>query len=130
MSTHIETPIAENSDFTLKLMLVGEDGETPLEEDGVVTAITMSLRDITGGVMIATDRDVLSGLTAVVTDPVGDYNFATPLTAEDNRVIEGSGELQLRLITLKVTHSGGKKRNQEFTYHLDAMQDVEDTVVP
>jgi hypothetical protein len=130
MSTHLETPIAENSDFVFKAMLVGEDGETPLEPDDVVEGITMSIRDVTGAIMIATNRDVLEGLTEVVTDPAGDYNFATGLTAEDNRVIAGSGEMQLRLITLKVTHSGGKKRNQEFTYHLDAMQDVEDTIIP
>lgn len=130
MSTHLETPIAENSDFMFKALLVGEDGVTPLEPDDVVEEIEMVLRDVTGGVLIEPGRDVLAGLTAVVTDPAGDYNFATPLTAEDNRAIEGSGEMQLRLITLKVTHSAGKKRNQEFTYHLDAMQDVEDTIVP
>lgn len=128
MSTHLETPIAENSDFTFKAMLVGEDGVTPLEPDDVVEGITMVLRDVAGGVLIEAGRDVLSGLTAVVTDPLGDYNFATALTADDNRAVEGSGEMQLRLITLKVTHSAGKKRNQEFTYYLDAMQDVEDIV--
>jgi hypothetical protein len=127
MSTHIETPIAENSDFHFRVLLVGEDGSTPVDEDGVVTAILMSIRDVTGGVLLATDRNVTTGLTAVVTDPLGDYNFSTPLTAADNKVVSGSGEKQLRLITLKVTHSSGKKRNQEFTYYLDAMQDVADT---
>ena len=130
MSTHLEPPVAENSDFNFKALLVGEDGSTPVDEDDVVTAITMTIRDVTGGVVLVEDRNVLPGLTAVVTDPAGNYNFSTPITAEDNRVVAGSGEMQLRLITLKVTHSAGKKRNQEFTYHLDAMQDVEDTIVP
>lgn len=130
MSTHIEELVAENSDFQFRALLVGEDGKTPVDADDVVEEILLTLRDVTGGVLIREDDDVTADFGAVVVDEDGDYNFDTLLSAEDNRVIEGSGEKQLRLITLKVTHSSGRKRNQEFTYHLDAMQDVEDTIVP
>jgi hypothetical protein len=127
MSTHIETLVAENSDFPFRALLVGEDGSTPVDEDGIVTEILMTLRDVAGGVLLAEDEDVTDGLTAVVTDPAGNYNFTVQLTAAYNKVITGSGEHQLRLLTLKVTHSAGLKRNQEFTYYVDAMQDVADT---
>ena len=130
MSTHLEPPVAENSDFDFRALLVGEDGATPIDPD-VVEEILMVIRDVTGGVLItATPRDVTAQLGSLISDPAGDYNFSVALTAVDNRVIEGSGENQIRLITLMVTHSAGRKRNQEFTYNLDAMQDVPDTIVP
>lgn len=119
MSTHIEDEVAENSDFPFTCTFVGEDGSTPVGSD-VVSEILMTIRDVTGDELIVPDRNVTSGLDV-------DGNFETLLTAADNKVIEGSGEKQLRLITFKITHSGTRKRNQEFTYYVDAMQDVPDT---
>jgi len=116
MSTHIEEPVQEGSDFELTAILYGPDGVTPVGND-VVTEVLMTIRDVAGGVLIDTDRDVTSGLDI-------DGNFATLLTADDNAVIEGSGEHQLRLLTFKITHSGGRKRNQEITYYLDNLQDA------
>jgi len=47
-----------------------------------------------------------------------------PLSATDLSGEEDGEQFQLHLLTLKVTHSNGKKRNQEFTFNLDELQDV------
>jgi hypothetical protein len=117
MSTHIEDLVAEGSDFQLEALLVGPDGITPVGND-VVTEILMTIRDTASATFIAEDRNVTSALDI-------NGNFSTQLSAADNVAVPTSGKNQLRLITLKVTHSGGKKRNQEITYYLENMQDVE-----
>lgn len=117
MSTHIEELVAESSDFQLEALLVGPDGVTPVGND-VVSEILMTIRDTASATFLTEDRDVTADL-----DIAG--NFSTWLSAADNVAVPTSGRNQLRLVTLKVTHSGGKKRNQEITYYLENMQDVE-----
>ena len=115
MSTHIDEPIAEASDYVLRATLVGPDGITPIEPD-VVSEILYSVRDVATGTMIKTDEDCTSGLSA-------GGAFALDLDVDDTGVL-GTGEMELRLVTFKITHSAGRKRNQEVTYYVDNMQDV------
>lgn len=122
MSTHIEEPIAEGSDYPFRCLLVDEDGEA-VDVDAI-SEILMTIRDLESGTVIETDVDVTDGL---LPDPLDDpdVNFQINIAAEWN-VSLGTPppEMQLRLLTFKITHSGGRKRNQEVTYNLDAMQDV------
>lgn len=121
MSTHIETPVAEGSDYQYSALFVGPDGVTPVE-DGVIDEILLTIRDRASGTIIVEDEDVTDGLE-------GSGVFKFRITAEWNRSITGSGENQLRLMTFKITHSGSaRKRNQEVTYYLDNMQDIETEV--
>jgi hypothetical protein len=119
--THIEDLFAEASDTFIVGILVGEDGETPIDPD-IVTAITATLRDKeladqdAPEALIFEDRDVLSALQ-------GDGTFRLPLSAADTVAI-GDVERQLRLLTLTYVHSAGKIRHQEITFFVDQMQDV------
>jgi hypothetical protein len=119
MSTHIEEPIAENSDYQYSAIFVGPDGITPVDDD-VIEEILLTIRDTASGTFIVRDEDVTDGMGS-------GGAFSVPITANMNAAIEDSGEKQLRLMTFKITHSAGKKRNQEVTYFLDSMQDVENT---
>lgn len=127
MSTHLEEEAPENSDVPLVALLVGPDGSSPIDPD-VVSSIEMTIRDVTSGTIIEDALEVVSSLGSVVDlgGEIGEVNFQFDLTPEHVKAIEGSGEKQLRLVTFKITHSGGKVRNQEITFYVDAMQDVED----
>src|SRR5689334_22046886 len=113
MSTHIEDPVAEDSDYLYTTTFVGPDGVTPIG-DGVIEEVLLTIRDTASATLILEDEDVTSG--------VGSGGaFSRIISAAENAAIEGSGEKQLRLMTFKITHSGGRKRNQEVTYYLDSI---------
>jgi hypothetical protein len=121
MTTHIDEFPTEGSDYQLQALLVGPDGVTPIDP-GVVTEILMTLRDVASATLIVTDQNVTSALGAVV----GGFNFRLDMLAAWMREY-GTDEEQLRVATFKITHSAGKKRNQEVSFYVDQLTDVDTT---
>jgi hypothetical protein len=117
MAYIIEELFSEASDEIIAATIVGEDGVTPIDSD-IVTALQMWLREkeTADETVIVADRDVLSQM--------GDNGALRLELIPADLVAVGTEERQMRLVTLKITHSGGKVKYLEIVFHLDAMQDA------
>lgn len=113
--TVIECPLAEASDYEVTATLYGPDGTTPVEP-AAVSAIAATLRDLEANVVLFTDRDVLSSLSA------GGV-FVMPLSNTDTTATVAR-RFQRRLLTLKLTQTNGKMRKQEVRFSVENLTDV------
>lgn len=124
MAQHIDELFEEESDAIIQTVIVGEDGVTPIDSD-IVTDLHMWMRDKEADpeVFLVDGRDVLSQLGP-------DGLLRLEMEADDMVATVGGGEKQLRLITLRFQHSGGKVKYEEITFYLDAMQDAPQPPLP
>lgn len=112
----IADPLAEESDYLVTGVLVGDDGTTPMDTATVQTA-TATLRDVEADAVVFADRDVLSALSG------SSGAFAMPLTAAD-LAATASGRFQRRLLTIKLTQINGKKRKHVVRFAIEDLTDV------
>lgn len=113
--TVIDDPLAEASDYLVDAVLYGPDGTTPLEP-AAVSEILATLRDVESNATIFVDRDVTANLSS------GGV-FEMPLT-HDDLAATVSRRFQRRLLTLKMTQTNGKTRNQEIKFSVENLTDV------
>lgn len=119
MAHHIERLFREASDEVIGFTIFGADGTTPIDSD-IVDEIKLWMRDLENNTEVAGAQavDVTSQLGpdgAMLLEVPAAWLVQTPDT---------DAEQQLRMITLRIKHSGDKTTYEEITFHLDAMQDV------
>lgn len=114
--TEITDLIAEGSDYVLTGTLYGPDGTTPIDDISIIQSLVADLRDVENGGFIFENRTVSGAFTA-------GGGFEMPLSAADLAAVGGL-RFQRRLLTLAMTQTNGKKRNQAVKFTIENLQDA------
>lgn len=114
--TEITELVAEGSDYLLTGTLYGPDGETPIEDVSIIASLVADLRDVENAAFIFEDRAVTGAFET-------GGAFEMPLSAADLAAV-GALRFQRRLLTLVMTQTNGKKRNQAVKFTIENLQDA------
>lgn len=113
----ITDPLNERSTPSILIPLLGDDG-APLS-DGLVTAITVTTRDLIGNTKIRDGQSVLNENGGTLSGGT----LALVLSQDDTQAI-GSVAIQPRVLTLDVRASGGLRITEEVAYSVRVMADI------